>query len=443
MQFPDYHRYVLPNGVTLLLIEKHDTPLISLSAALRSGSTRDPAGKEGLADLTNDLLRKGTRTRSAEQISEELDFMGATFETTTALEMTTLSTEFLKKDLTKAFNLFAEILSEPSFPGDEVSKLTEQRVDEIKANKDQPLVVISTYFRQFLFGDHLYGRPTQGDEKSVAALTREDVVRFHSDTYVSSNLIVAACGDFELEMIEKLIRGRFGSLPPVVASGSTLTIPKAVAGKSVLQVDKPDATQTFFCIGNTGVAVNDPDQFTLAIVNTIFGGRFTSRINTALRIDSGLSYGASSRFEPLRKPGSFRIASYTRNASTEEALDTALAVLDALHRKGITEAELASAKAYLKGQFGPRLETGEQLLEELVRFEIYGLDPREMVDRYAERIDSVTLPATHRVIKEKFPSKDLALVLIGKTAEIGKLAGKYGEQIRRVSIRDTGFGKPH
>jgi predicted Zn-dependent peptidase len=240
--------------------------------------------------------------------------------------------------------------------------------------------------------------------------------------------------------MKELLRARFGKLPAEAPALQKVAPPEKAAASRLLLVDKPDSTQSFFALGNVGLAIDDPDRLAANLVNTLFGGRFTSRLNTALRIDSGLSYGASSRFTPNHYPGQFTILSFTKNESTGEALDAALKVLNELHQSGLTTAELDSGKAYMKGQFGPTLETSAQLAARLALFEIYGLDPKEEVDHYAARLDAITLADVRRVIEKLFPSTNLVFTVIGKAETIAPVVKKYAPGMRTISIREPGFG---
>src|SRR5262249_46825532 len=132
-------------------------------------------------------------------------------------------------------------------------------------------------------------------------------------------------------------------------------------GKRLLLIDKPDATQTYFALGNVAVAANDPDRVALRVVNTVFGERFTSMLNEALRVESGLTYGAQAEFDPLKEPGPFLIESFTKNETTAQAIDLALQVLDKLHKDGLTAAQLTASRNYIKGQFPPSIETSGDL----------------------------------------------------------------------------------
>ncbi len=438
LKLPPYSKVRLKNGMTVYLIERHQVPLVSMALVLRAGAVADPAGKEGLASITAELLRKGTATRTADQISDELDFLGAEFSADATTDYTRAHAEFMKKDVQAGLDIFADLVLHPTFPEGEVTKLVQRRVDGIKAAKDRAQAVLDLYFYHYLYAQHPYGRPTEGDENSLKAITRDDVVNFHRAFYTPDNLILAIAGDFSAPEMQKLVADKFGAWTGKSAPLPALAKPAAVQGRRLLLVDKPDSTQTFFAVGNVGIARDNPDRVYINVVNTLFGGRFTSMINSELRIKSGLTYGAYSRFDRRKMPGAFLISSYTRNAATEQALDMTVAVLKRLHEKGISQEELDSAKAYIKGQFPPTIETGEQLASLVSTLDFYGLDEREVNDMYA-RIDAMDLATARRVIGQYFPLDNLVFVLIGKAGEIEPVAKKYAAQLDRKSITDRGF----
>lgn len=440
VKLPPYKALTLKNGMTALLMEQHKVPLVSLSYILRSGSLVDPAGKEGLASATAGLLRKGTRTRTADEISEAFDFVGASYTASAGLDFSAGRAEFVGKDIPGGLDLFADLLMNPVFPDAEVKKLLAQTVDALKAAKDRAQGVIPTYYNAFLFGSHPYARPAGGDEKSLAGIGRDDIVKFHSANYAPANTILAVVGDFHTADMEKMVTEKFGVWrSKEKVAPAPFAAAKPVSGKRLLLVDKTDATQTNFMIGNVGVARNNPDRVPIEVVNTLFGGRFTSMINTALRIKNGLTYGAFADFDMWRLPGPFFISSYTRTASTEKAIDMALGVLHQLHEKGITEEDLASAKAYMKGTLPPQmLETSDQLAALLAELRFYGLPDSEINDFYA-KVDAVTLADAKRVITRYYPEKDLTFVLIGKASEIEPVLKKYAGEIKHKAITDPGF----
>ena len=438
LKLPPAKRVKLPNGLTLLLIEQHEIPILSFNLIVGGGSVADPVGKDGVADLTAELLRKGTGQRTAEQLAAELDFIGASFNASTTNDYTTLAAEFLKKDQAKGLDLLADAVLNSTFPPAEVEKLIRQSIDQIKAGRDRAPSVIGNYFNGYLYGSHPYGRPVGGDERSLAAITRDDIISSYRGRYTPSNTILAVAGDFVTAEMERELTARFGSWSGKPAPEVSLPEPVAVKGRRLLLVDKPDSTQTFYQIGNLGIARSNPDRVYVNVVNTLFGGRFTSRLNDALRVTSGLTYGANSFFSERRQRGPFVISTYTRNETTGKAIDLTLEILRQLHEKGVTEAELASAKNYLKGQFPPRIETTDQLAAQMAQLAYYGLDERELNDYY-RRIDSMTLDDARRVIRQHYPLDDLVLVLIGKRAEIGEAVKKYAPVVDHKVITQPGF----
>jgi len=438
LKLPPYKRVKLKNGLTVLMIEQREIPIISFSFIIKAGSTADPTGREGIASLTATLLRKGTKSKSSDELSAELDFIGGQLFASADYDYTSGRAEFLKKDIAAGLNLLADALLNPTFPQDEVTKLLKQRIDGIKSAKDQAQGVIGEYFASYLYGSHPYGRPTDGDEKSLAAITREDITKYYDSFYRPSNTILAVAGDFNSAEMEKWLSEKFGAWPDKKAPTVNLTAPTPVTGKRMLLVDKPDATQTFFEIGNVGIARTNEDRVQINVINTLFGGRFTSMLNDALRISSGLTYGAGSSFDQRKMAGPFAIYTYTRNATTEKAIDMTLDVLKRLHEKGVAESDLQSAKNYIKGQFPPRIESTDQQAALLAQLEFYGLDERDINDYYA-KIDAMTLADAQRIIKQYFPLDNLVFVLIGKASEIESVAKKYATKLDTKSINQPGF----
>lgn len=439
VRLPAYKTIKLDNGLILMLMERHALPLVNFHWLMKSGGALfDTPGQEGLASLTAKLLRKGTLSRSADQVSEALDFVGAEFDAGASLEYASGSAEFVSKDLELAVDLVSDTLLHPSFPPEEADKLIKQDIDGIKEAKAVPQQVIGRYYEGFLFQPHLYGRPVSGTETSLSRIRREDIAGFHATHYVPNELILAVAGDFSTPELEARLRDKFAAWKPGTVARPELKEPHRLEGRRALIVDKPDATQTFFQFGNVGLARTNRDWIAVQVVNTLFGGRFTSMINSELRIKSGLTYGANSRFGSRQLPGPFVISSFTPNESSGRALDLALGVLQALHEEDLTPGQLQSAKTYIKGQFGPTLQTNDQLAQTLCELDFYGLGP-QYIDTFFDRIDAVTLADARRVIAAYFPLKDLAFVFLGRTAVIEPVAGKLASDVRKKPITAAGF----
>ena len=441
LRLPPHERIVLKNGLTVLLLEKHGVPLINVFAIVKTGAAVDPAGQEGLASATAGLLRKGTKDRTAQQFAADLDYIGGVFEAEAGSDFTGISAEFLTKDVARGLDLFAGALLHPTFPQDEDEKFLAQALDGVKVAKDDPQSVMIPYFDGYLYGAHPYGRPAAGDELSLKRIQRDAIVKFYESSYAPGNTIVAVAGEFNAPEIRAKLEEVLGAWParPV----KNVTIPAAVPskGKRLLLIDKPDATQTYFAIGNAGVSVTDPDRVAIHVVNTIFGGRFTSELNEALRVESGYTYGAESFFDERKAAGPFAIFSFTKNETTTSAIDLALQVLEKLHKDGVTQEQLASAKSYIKGQFPPNIETSKQLAQIIATHEFFGLGDDE-VNQLEARVDAVTPEVARQVIQKHFPSENLVFTLIGNASAIAPAVKKYATSQDTRPITEPGFWPP-
>jgi predicted Zn-dependent peptidase len=441
LHMPPHEKYVLKNGLTVLLLEKHGVPIINLYAIVKTGSAADPAGEEGLASITAGLLRKGTKARTAQQFAADLDYIGGAFDAEAGADFSSVSTEFLTKDLARGLELFSDSVLHPTFPQAEVEKLLAQAVDGVRGAKDDPQQVLGLYYYGYLYGTHPYGRPAGGDEVSLQRIKRDAIVKFYETNYASGNTLLAVAGEFNGAEMRKKLDDVFGGWPARAVAAPSIAAPAPAKSKRLLLVDKDDATQTYFALGNVGIARNDPDRVAIRVVNTIFGGRFTSELNEALRVESGYTYGASSFFDARKAPGPFGIFSFTKNETTTPALDLAVQVLQKLHKQGVTDEQLKSAKSYIKGQFPPNIETSRQLAQIIATHEFYGLGDEE-VNQLEARVDAVTPDIAKQVIQKHFPSENLVFVLIGKASAIGPAVEKYAEKRDARAISEPGFWPP-
>ncbi|GAA3759424.1 M16 family metallopeptidase [Terriglobus aquaticus] len=436
---PAYERYVAPNGMTILLLEKHEVPLVAVNLVLRSGSVADPVGKEGLASITAALLRRGTASHTAEQFSNAIDSIGMQYGAGVLLDSSQVSTNFLKKDQATALALFTDTVLHPTFPEAEFTKLLAQRQDAVRSAKDNPQAVLGFYYRAFLYGNNPYGRPSSGDENSLKHITREDVLAFYKTNYTPANAILAVSGDFDARAMRSALDAAFAGWQGKAPAPAPLTAMAPLKGRRVLLVDKPDATQSYFAVGNIGINATDPDRGQLDVVNELFGGRFTSLLNTELRIKTGYTYGASSSFSENRVAGPFTIATFTRNATTGPAIDKTLEVLDTARAQGFTSNQLLSAKNTIAGTLPPELETAQAVAATLARNELYGIT-RDAFNQSLVKTQQTTPDDAKRLLAHDYPdSKDLVLVVVGKAAEIRPAIQKYSPNITERKISDPGF----
>jgi len=438
IRLPDYQAVTLDNGATLLLMPRHDVPLVAASVAVRGGALADPAGKEGTADLLGDMLSKGAGSRDALAFAQAVDGAGGSLSFGSSREAIVANAQFLAKDSGLMLSLLADALLRPTLQPAEFDKLRKRAIDGLANAKDSdPRQLIGLYASGWLFRGHPYGRPTGGDETSLAAIGLDDLKAFRREQMGGDRLIIAIAGDFDPATVTRQVREAFGGWGKAAGALPQATAKAREQGRRVLLVDKPGATQTYFAMANVGSRRGDPAEAAQDLVQTAFGGRFTSMVNTELRIKSGLTYGASSQVQRPREPGMVAITSFTKTETTKQAMDLAIATLDRLHRDGLDAATLQSARHYIAGQFAPDLETAPQLAAQLVDLALYG-EGREAVDGYLGKVAMAT-PAEVAAATTVFPrSGDLAIVAIGDASKIREALRGYGP-LTEMKLTDPRF----
>lgn len=436
---PPAQRSTLANGAEVILVEKRDTPLVSMEILVRGGSLADAAGKEGTATLLAELLSKGAGQRDAAQFAEAIEAAGGGLSTQAGTETLGLSASFLAEDTGLMLELASDALLRPRLDATEFDKLRQRSIDGIAAAKDGDVGgLVPAYGYARLFAGHPYGRPSGGDETSLATIGQDDVKRYYAEQVGGDRLVIVVVGDIDAKALQPRIAEAFGGFRK-----ATGTLPEVAAapkrtGRQVLLIDKPGSAQTYFWLGNVGVPRRDPDDAARTLANTVFGGRFTSMLNTELRIKSGLSYGARSSLDRLATPGAVSIGSFTRTDATVQAIDLALATLDRFHQEGLSAEMLESSRNYVLGQFPPDLETNGQIADTFADLALYGL-PVDDIDGYAERIAAVDAAGAAKAIGSTYPaSGDLVLVLIGDAAKIREGVAKYGP-VTEMKISEKRF----
>jgi zinc protease len=439
VKVPPFERVQLPNGAVVLLMERHDVPLIAFSAVLRGGAVSDPADAAGLASLLAGLLQKGAGSRDAVQFAETVASVGGQIDTAASTESISVSGSFLARDQQLMVELLADMLQRPKLELAQFDTLRARQIEFIRAAKDSDLAALAPiYGEASLFGSHPYGHPVDGSEASLAAIKHAELQRFYQEQIGADRLILAVAGDFKTAQLKQRISRAFSGWRKASAALQQVAKPQPVASRRVLLIDAPESVQSYFWAGNVAVAKSDPRRAALDVTNTLFGGRFTSMLNTELRIRTGLSYGASSHFDRLLQPGHWALSSFTQTDTTIQALDLALATLDKLHESGLDSTMLESGKSYVQGQYPLALETSGQWASQLATLEFYGLD-RRYIDDYSAALAGVTGPDAKRAIDQAFPStSQLAIVVIGNASAIREGLRKYGP-LTEMKLADPAF----
>jgi len=408
---PSVDRRVLANGVRLLVSEQHARPMIVVQVLVDAGARRDPAGKEGLASLTADLLTEGTRSRSAAKIKDATDFIGASLGAGADMDFATVSLGALSKDLDTALGLLVEVLRFPSFPEAEVVRRREAALASMKSDEDDPGEVARRAFSRTVFPGQPYGHPLIGDPDTVRRLTRRDVVAFFQENFRPERTIITVAGDVDVADIARRMEAALagwgvGTAPAFVYPDVRASVPQTV------RISKP-ISQANILMGHRGIARDNPDYYAITVMNFILGGGgFTSRLLEDIRTKAGLAYSIGSAFVAMQFPGSFQVVMQTKNASAGDAVRRVCAEIDRIRTEPVSDEELAGAKQYLTGSFPLRLDTTSKIAGFLSQVEFFQLGP-DYVDRYAERITAVSKDDVLRVAREHLHPQRINLVVVG------------------------------
>ncbi|MFN3396726.1 MAG: M16 family metallopeptidase, partial [Thermodesulfovibrionales bacterium] len=361
----DIKRHVLPNGLTILHVERHNLPIITVTLLIKAGPFYEPAQKAGLANLTAELLTEGTKKRTAKDISEEIEFIGASLDSSAGSDFSTINLSVLKKDIDTGFEIFSDILLNPTFPEEEIKRKKDIIIGSLRQSEEDPSFVVDRVFRKEVYGDHPYGRLITGTEETISRINREDIVKFHHDYYRPNNAILSIVGDITSEELQNLIdkylaKWEKSSIP------AEPKVSEVAKGKKVIQIDK-DLTQANIIIGNRGIKREDPDYYAVAVMNYILGGGgFSSRLMQTIRDEMGLAYDIHSFFDSRKKGGLFSINVQTKNETANTVIEEILKELKRIKTESVSDQELDDAKAYLTGSFTRRFDTNRKISDMLV-----------------------------------------------------------------------------
>jgi len=437
-QLPAPEKIVLKNGLTVYYLRNSDLPVVSFRMFVRgAGTAFAPAGEEGVAGLTAALMTKGTAKMDAEAIAEALDFMGASFSVSAADEYAQVSGDSLTQHFPRLMEIAAGCLTGPSFKDEEFAKERARQVDSLKSLKDNPGAAVRSYFRKAYFDGHPLGRVAS--EPSLAKITLQAVREFYARRFRPDRAIAAVVGDIERERLVELLEATLGPWANPAGAAASEAIPPLPRpkGKTLVLIDKPDATQAYFVMGAPGYAMGDKVTPQATVMNTLWGGRFTSWLNTELRIKRGLTYGASSLFWTWAPGGVFQASSYTKNDKIVEALDLTFGLLAKGGREGFSAEEVESGRNYIQGQFPPTLETNASKAGAYVRLAFYrvGFD---YYDKYLAAIAKVSPAEVKAAAAALLPQNDYVLVVVGRAADVLPQLKKYGTW-QEKKITDAGF----
>jgi len=414
----DVKRKVLDNGLILLIAERHNLPVVKVTLGINAGNLMEPAEKAGLSSLVASLLTEGTASRTSEQISESIEFVGGSIGASGGDDYMSATLSVLKKDIDLGFDLLSDIILNPVFPEDKFNKKKERVKGNLKAREEDPGFLASREFKKAIFGSHPYGRLISGTAESIDNLTREDLVKFHSSYYAPENSVMSVVGDVEPEEVEKLLDKYFLKWGAKKAARLSLPQVEKVRKRKTIKIDK-DLTQATIRLGHIGVSRGHPDYYVISVMNYILGGGgFASRLMQNIREEKGLVYDIHSYFNANRLGGSFQVGLQTKNESANTAIEEILKEIKAIRSIPVTDEELSDAKAFLTGSFPMRIETSSRIANFLVAVEFYGLGV-SYIDDYPAYINKVSREDVQRAAYQYLDPAKFILVVVANQDKTG------------------------
>lgn len=420
MKSSDIIKKVLPNGLTLLLCERHNVRAISLEAAVLAGSRFDAEETAGLAALNGRLLAEGTISRSSEEIARAIESVGGSLDSGAGTESALITVTTLAGDIDLGLTLCADVLTHPAFEPSRVAHERDKTLSEIRSANDRPRTVLDKKFNEMIYEGHPLHRPAVGYEEKVAQLRPATLAEFHHRYFVPSNACIAVAGDFETaEMLRKL-ENAWGAW-----SGAPVTLPtipeihrQQAPREAFVEMDKE---QVNLYVGHLGIRRSNPDYYALSVLDVILGSApgFTSRIPKRLRDEQGLAYSTFANITPSAglDPGRFVAYIGTSPENRRRAIEGIFREIRALVAERVSEEELLDARRYLTGSFVFHFQTNSQIARFMIQAERYGLG-FEYLEQYPQRIAAVTVDDVARVAATYLHPEASTLVVVGP-AETG------------------------
>jgi zinc protease len=414
LKMPAIQKQKLSNGLAVWIVEHHEVPLAQVNMIVRSGSGTDPIGKYGVGSLAAAMLDEGAGTRSALELADALEFLGANLSTASTFDSSSIRLSVPVSKLADALPLMADVTLRPTFPASELDRLKKERLTALLQARDNPAALIGIAFPRVLYGQtHRYGTSANGLPAAIEAFTVADLQAFYRAHYRPENSTLLVVGDVTPASVMPMLEKAFGAwkaegMAPLVAE-----IPMAPQLKSrqIFIVDKPDAPQTQVRIGWIGVPRSTSDYAALEVLNTILGGSFTSRLNQNLREDHGYSYGASSTFDMRLSAGPFLAGAGVQSDKTGESVKE---FFNELNRIGtpVPEDELKKAKNYVALGFPGEFETTGDLARKLEELVVYNL-PEDTFAKFVSAVGSITAADLQKLAARYIQPDKMAVVVVG------------------------------
>jgi zinc protease len=407
----------LSNGLRVIVIEHHQTPLVAAQLMVKNGGEVDPPELSGAADMTAALLTKGTKTRTAPQIAEEIEALGGQINSNAGWDASRATVNVIASKTEPAMAILADVVRNPVFKEEEIERLRQQYLDNLSVGMNSPGQLAGWVASRIVFGDSPYGHPVSGTPESIPRLKREDIVALHDRFYRPDNAVLVIGGDIRAADAFRIAEKTFGDwAKPSTPLPSTQTKPTAASSPAdgaqrVVVVDMPGAGQAAVLFARRGIARTDPEFYTGIVANSVLTG-YSGRLNEEIRIKRGLSYGAGSNLQVRRDVGPFVASAQTKNQTGADVASLLMTEMTRLSSEPVADTELTTRKATLIGGFGRTLETTEGLVGQIASLALYGLDLGDL-NRYISSVEAVTPAQIQRFAGARLGVRDADIIIVG------------------------------
>lgn len=413
-RFPEFGRSTLPNGMRLVVAPMQRLPVVTAILVIDGGAMAEGHGKEGVSDIVARSLAEGTHQRSADELVMALERLGTSIAASSDWETTILKMTVMSPNIGNALSLLSEMVSSPRFEEQSIERIRSERLSEIIQSRSEPRVLADEMFAASLYDkESRYAIPVAGSGTSVAAIDPEDVRAYHTSVYRPAATTLIIAGDISDPDAQRLAASSFGQWTSVRGGEvPARKVRESVAPKKIHIVDRSGAQQSELRMGHIGVPRSVPEYFPVVVMNAVFGGLFSSRINLNLREVHGYTYGASSYFDWRKDKGPFVISTAVQTEVTGAAITQVLNEVERIRNSEIDESELSLATSYLAGVFPIRYETSDAVASGLASLIIFNL-PDEYFTSYRTHILAVSTREVQQAARAFLKPEALKIVVVG------------------------------
>jgi zinc protease len=434
LKFPELQRASLPNGLKVILAERHDVPLVNLDLVVDAGYAADQFCAPGTASLAMNMLDEGTKTRDALQISDDLAGLGANLSAGSDLDTCAVHLSALSPNLHASLALFADVSLNPEFPEADFKRLQQQRLAEIRREKSEPRSMAMRLLPGLLYGkEHAYGNPLTGSgtEASVAKMSRADMAQFYKSWFKPNNATLIIVGDATLPRIMPELEKLFGAWQPGEVPHKNIGPVKEAEAREVYLVDRPGSLQSMIMAADIAPPTGSAEEIARETLNSVLGGAFTSRINMNLREDKHWSYGARSTLTPARGPSPFIAWAPVQTDKTSESMaEMDKELRNILEKQPVTEAELSTAEKEETLKLPGQWETQSHVSSSIAQIVRFGW-PDDYFVTYPERVRALTQTDLQQAASQFVHPAHLIWIVVGDRSKV------------QAGIRNLGWGALH